>query len=176
MPQARYVAPVRWLHWLTAGSILVVLVAGIWMTKFEPADEALKLRLYNIHESFGVAIFVMTLARLVVRWRNPPPPLPDDLPALMKLAALANHVALYVLLIVQPTIGFLATNAWGFPLHWFGVVPIPAPVGLNVPLAEALSLLHWLGAMAMLVLLAMHIAAVVFHSFIRRDEIWDRMA
>ena len=163
MTEGRYVAPARWLHWLTAGAIVVILITGFWMTFFEPADKAFKLRLYNIHESFGVTVFALTLARLWVRWRNPPPPLPADLPAVMKLGAAVNHAALYVLLIVQPVVGFLNTNAWGFPLAWFGLVPI-------------LSQLHWLGALAMLALLGMHVAAVVFHTFIRKDGMFARMA
>ncbi len=176
MSDVRYVASARWLHWLTAGAILVVLVAGVWMTSFEPADEAFKMQLYNIHESFGVVVFVLALARLWVRWRNPPPPLPDDLPAVMRLGATLTHLALYVVLIVQPVVGFLGTNAWGFPLRWFGVVPIPSPLGRSEALAPILSQLHWLGALAMLVLLGMHIAAVIFHTFIRRDGMLSRMA
>ncbi len=172
----RYVAPARWLHWLTAASILVILVAGFWMTFFEPEDEALKFRLYNIHESFGVTVFVLVLARLWVRWRNPPPPLPRGMPALMRLAAALNHAALYVLLLVQPVVGFLGTNAWGFPLTWFGLVPIPSPLGRHETLAPVLSQLHWFGAVAMLVLLAMHVGAVIHHTLIRKDGLWGRMA
>jgi len=175
MAEGRYAASARWLHWLTAGSIVVILVAGVWMTFFEPADEAFKLRLYALHESFGVTVFLLVLARLWTRWRNPPPPLPP-MPALMQVGARLNHAALYVVLIVQPTIGFLATNAWGFPLRWFGVVPIPSPVGPNEKLAEILSYLHWLGALALLVLLGMHIGAVVFHTFVRKDGLLARMA
>lgn len=172
----RYVAPARWLHWLTAGSILVILTAGIWMVFFEPEDEAFKLRLYNVHESFGVAVFLLALARLWVRRRNPPPPLPEDMPGWMRLAARLNHAALYVVLVVQPVTGFLATNAWGFALRWFGLVPIPSPIGREEALAPVLSLLHFVGALALLVLLGMHLGAVVFHTFVRRDGILARMA
>lgn len=176
MTEGRYVAPARWLHWLTAGSILVILITGIWIKEFEPANEAFKRRLYVIHESFGVTVFFFALARLWVRWRNKPPPLPADLPAVMKLGAAVNHAALYVLLIVQPVVGFLGTNAWGFPLTWFGLVPLPSPLGRHEVLAPILSQLHWLGAMAMLALLGMHVAAVVFHTFIRKDGMFARMA
>jgi len=172
----RYVAPARWLHWVTAACILAILVAGIWMKTFEPANEALKFRLYNIHESLGVTVFVLTLARLWIRWRNPPPPLPADLPALMRLGATLNHVALYVLLIVQPVVGFLGTNAWGFPLEWFYLVPIPSPIGRHETLAPLLSNLHWFGAVAMIVLLGLHIVAVIHHTFIRKDGMLSRMA
>ena len=111
-----------------------------------------------------------------MRWRNPPPPLADDLPLLMRLGATLNHVALYVLLIVQPVVGFLGTNAWGFPLEWFYLVPIPSPIGRHEALAPLLTNLHWFGAVAMVVLLGMHIVAVIHHTFIRKDGMLSRMA
>jgi len=98
------------------------------------------------------------------------------MPALMRAGAHLNHAALYIVLLVQPVLGFLATNAWGFPLRWFDLVPIPSPVGLNEKLAETLSYLHWLGALALLVLLGMHIGAVIFHTFVRKDGLLARMA
>ena len=172
----RYVAAARWLHWLTAGSILVIFTTGIWLGRFEPTDEDFKRAIYNQHESFGVLVFLLTLVRLMVRWRNPPPPLPADMGAGVKLVAGLNHAALYVLLVVQPTVGFLNTNAWGFPLMWFGLVPVPSPIGESQVWAPVLSNLHFAGAIAMAVLLGAHIAGVVHHTFIRRDGLLSRMA
>ncbi len=172
--EGRYVAPARWLHWLTAGSILVILTTGIWFAYFEPPD-ALKFRLFVIHESFGVVVFVMALARLWVRWRNPPPPLPD-MPGWMKLAAGLNHGALYVVMLVQPLTGFLASNAWGFPVKWFWLVTLPSPIGRHETLAPILGQIHYIGAIAMIVLLAMHVGAVIQHTFIRKDGLLARMA
>jgi cytochrome b561 len=171
----RYVAPARWLHWLTAGSILVILVTGIWFAYLEPPD-ALKFRLFVIHESFGVVVFFFALARLWVRRRNPPPPLPDSMPGWQKLAAGVNHGALYVVMVVQPITGFLASNAWGFPLKWFWLVTIPSPIGRHETLAPILGQMHYIGAIAMVVLLGMHVGAVIQHTFIKKDGLWARMA
>ena len=173
--EGRYVAPARWLHWLTAGCILVILTTGIWFAYFEPPD-ALKFRLFNIHESFGVVVFVLALARLWVRRRNPPPPLPQGMPGWQKGAAWLNHAALYVVMLVQPVTGFLASNAWGFPLRWFGLVPIPSPIGRSEAWAPVLGDIHFVGAVAMVVLLAIHVGAVIQHVFIRRDGLLARMA
>ena len=52
------------------------------------------------------------------------------------------------LLVLMPVIGFLATNAWGFPLTVFGVLPLPVPFGKDEELAKLLSFLHWCGAIA----------------------------
>lgn len=153
----------------------MIAVVGLWIAHFRPADEAFKLRLYNIHESLGVIVWVLTLARLAYRWRHPPPPLAADTPALIRIAAHGTHVALYALLILLPIIGFLATNAWGFPLKVFGLLPLPSPIGKDEALAKVLATLHWSGALAGGLLLAGHLAGVVHHTFIRRDRLLQRM-
>ena len=175
MTPARYAPSSRWLHWLTAVLVAVVIVFGIWIRYFEPASEAFKLRLYNIHESFGVIVFLLTLIRVVNRWRHPPPPLPADTPAVIRLAAHTSHMALYALLLLMPVIGFLATNAWGFPLSVFGVLPLPVPFGKDEDLAKILSFLHWCGAITIILLIGAHLMGVIYHTFIRRDGLLHRM-
>lgn len=172
---ARYTTPARLLHWTTVVLIVVVAILGLWLAYFRPEEEGFKLRLYNIHESLGVVIWVLTLARLVVRHRHPPPPLPDDTPALIRFAAHATHIGLYGLLFLLPIIGFLATNAWGFPLKVFGVLPLPSPIGKDEALAKLLSTLHWSGALAGALLLAGHVGGVIYHTFIRKDGLLRRM-
>ncbi|HPU54574.1 MAG TPA: cytochrome b/b6 domain-containing protein [Burkholderiaceae bacterium] len=175
VPALRYVASSRWLHWTMAALMAVVIVAGIWIKYFEPADEPFKMRLYNLHESVGVVVFVLALVRLVNRWRHPPPPLPAGTPAVIHLAAGVTHMALYALLLLMPVIGFLATNAWGFPLTVFGVRPMPVPLGKNEELAKLLSLLHLSGAIAVVLLIGGHLMGVVYHTFVRRDGLLRRM-
>jgi len=174
-PTVRYTALSRWLHWLTAALVFVIIPVGLWIKYFEPADEAFKLRLYNIHESLGVIVFVLVLVRILNRYLNPPPPLPPDTPAVIHLAARVNHWGLYALLVLMPVIGFLATNAWGFPLSVFGVLPLPAPIGKNEEIAKVLSFLHWCGALTILLLIAAHLAGVIYHTFVRRDGLLQRM-
>jgi cytochrome b561 len=153
----------------------VIIVAGLWISYFEPADQAFKLRLYNVHESLGVIVFVLALVRIAYRRLHPPPPLPDDTPRLVHLCAHATHLSLYALLLLMPVIGFLATNAWGFPLSVFGVLPLPSPIGKDEALAQWLSLFHWCGAIAIILLIGGHLGGVLYHTFIRRDGLLKRM-
>ena len=171
----RYDPVARVLHWLTVLMLLGLFAVGIWITAFEPKDEAFKLRLYMMHESSGVTLLALTLFRLFWRWRHPPPSLPADLPPLLRAAAHANHAAVYLLLLVMPVLGFLATNAWGFPLRWYGLIALPSPVGHNEALAETLSALHYWCALALAALLLVHIAAAFWHYLIRKDQVLQRM-
>jgi cytochrome b561 len=172
----RYAASSRVLHWLTALLVVAVIIPlGLWIVYFEPKDEAFKLRLYNIHESCGVLVFALVLIRIWNRRRHPPPPLPLDTPPIVRFAAHVSHMSLSALLVIMPVLGFLATNAWGFPLKVFNALPMPVPFGKDESLAKVLSLLHWCGAIALISLIAAHLSGVVYHTFVRRDGLLRRI-
>lgn len=172
----RFRSPARVLHWVTAALVIAVVIpAGVWIRYFEPADQALKMRLYNLHESFGVVVFALVLMRLVYRWSFPPPAWPIGTPVWVRLLAGLSHSSLYALLILMPVTGFLATNAWGFPLKVFEVIPLPSPIGKDEALAKALSLTHWCGAVSMGVLLVAHLLGGFYHRFVARDSLARRM-
>ncbi|WP_236020465.1 cytochrome b [Sabulicella rubraurantiaca] len=171
---ARYDTTSRVFHWLTVALVLAAAALGLWIAHAKPAD-SIKLTLYNLHESIGVTIGLVTLARLLWRLGHPPPPLPEDLPKILKLAARANHSAFYLWLLVMPVLGFIATNAWGFPLTWFGLVPLPDPIGKNVPLAEMVTFAHRLMAWSLIGMIVLHVSAALWHQFVRRDGTLRKM-
>lgn len=171
----RYTLTARWLHWLTVAAVLVIGTLGLWIGWAPPDDEAFKLRLYNIHESIGILMLPLTAFRLFWRWTHPPPPAVPQ-PAPLQAAAWASHALLYLLLLTMPVVGFLATNAWGFPLRIFGLVPVPSPIGRDEALAPVLTSLHgWMALVLGLVVLIHASAALVWHGAIRRDGTLRRM-
>lgn len=173
---ARYDAVSRALHWLTALLVLGIAALGLVLGHAAPADEPTKFALYNIHESVGLTVLALTLLRLAWRAGHPAPPLPAGMPAPLRLLARANHAAFYALLLAMPVVGFLATNAWGFPVRLYGLVPLPDPVGRNPPLAETLSAIHAVAGWTLLGLIALHVAGALWHGLVRRDGTLRRMA
>jgi cytochrome b561 len=171
----RYPPLARKLHWATAVLVAIMIVLGFWITWFEPKNEALKFALYDTHESTGALLFVLVLARLLRRIVDPPAPLPSTVPKVFRAAAQANHLLLYALLLLQPVLGFLATNAWGFPFCWARLLPIPSPLGKDEALAPVLSQLHLAGAILLLLLVGAHLSGAFFHGAIRRDDVVRRM-
>jgi len=172
----RYAPAMRVLHWLTAILILGLFIVGGWLTYFEPPDGPFKELLYNLHESTGVAVWVLVLIRIVVRLATGAPKLPPGTPGFVRALATLNHLALYLVLLVQPMLGFADANAWGAPLVWYGLVPVPSPIGKQPDaVAQQFSDLHWFGALALLLLLAAHIAGALYHGLVKRDGVVRHM-
>lgn len=173
---AAYGSAAKWFHWVTVVLLGIALPVGFVIQHIK--DDA-KMPFYAIHESAGLTILFVALARLAWRLRNPPRPLPEPVPPVLRKTAAAVHHALYSLLILQPILGFFATNAWGFPLRgetaYLGFIELPKFMETNEGLAGVLQTLHTIGGWSILVLLVLHIGGVVFHQAIRRDGTLLRM-
>jgi len=170
-----YTTTAKWFHWVTAGLMAVTLPTGFVIQHIK--DDS-KMAFYAIHESAGLLIFVVALARLVWRITHPVPPNPA-ISGLQRRLAEGVHHALYLALILQPLLGFFATNAYGFPMQgptaFMGLIDMPKFMEANIPLAEWLLAFHrWLG-WSIGVLLAVHIAAAIHHQAIRKDGTLLRM-
>lgn len=160
----RYPARMRVLHWLVAMLVLAVWPLGM-MIKFTRED--VKLDFYLLHESLGFIVLWLMLVRIGVRLTASPRPSPA--PGIEGLASRTVHGLLYLLLAIMPISGFLATNAHGFPLDWFGILPVWSPLGKSPEIAPVLSAIHTASAWILLSLFALHIGAVFYHHVIRRD-------
>lgn len=175
-PDGSYNALAKIFHWVTVPMIVLALLSGFTIAHVKDAS---KLGFYAIHESIGLTLLFLALARLAWRAMNPPPPLPDHLPARMRLAANATHHALYAALVIQPLLGFFTTNAFGFPMAgqtaYLGFIDLPKFMEAWEGLANVLLWLHSLLGWLLPLLIAAHVAAAIYHHAIRRDGTLMRM-
>ena len=74
-----------------------------------------------------------------------------------------------------PLAGWAYSSAAGFPVVYFGVLPLPDLVGRDAELADQLKLLHRLLAYGLAALIAVHLAAVIKHHFLDTDGLLHRM-
>ncbi|MDH4413105.1 MAG: cytochrome b [Rhizobium sp.] len=161
----RYAGTLRILHWLIAALVLMTWPLG-QMIGFVKDD--VKLDFYLIHESLGFLVLWLMLLRIGTRLTSSAPLI--EAPPFEKAVAHTVHGLLYVFLIIMPVSGFLATNAHGFPLNWFGLFTVWSPIGKSPDIAFTLSAIHAWSAWILLALFALHFAAVIFHHVIRRDR------
>ncbi|WP_165224795.1 cytochrome b [Affinirhizobium pseudoryzae] len=164
MEASAYAPTLRLLHWLVATLVLSVWPLG-FMIKF--VRDEVKLDFYMLHESLGFIVLWLMLVRIGARLTSCAPSALTD--GIERHVANVVHVLLYLFLIVMPLSGFLATNAHGFPLHWFNLVPIWSPIGKAPEIAPVFSAIHEWSSWILLGLFALHIAGVIFHHVIRRD-------
>ena len=168
-----YTVTARVLHWLMAALVLVMIPLGIVIANEwgGPVQEPL----YNLHKSIGAVILPLVALRLIYRLTHPPLPLPADIPPIQQFAAHATHWTLYALLIVQPTIGWIATSAYPAPLPVFGLFELPPIWPEDRPFSERLFAVHRFLGITIAVVAAMHIGAALHHHFLRRDRVLMRM-
>lgn len=163
----------RTLHWLTLVLLIGAFTLAISMVNmpFSPR----KLEFYSWHKWVGVTIFLVAVLRLAWRLANPVPLQPEGMPQWQRRLAGLSHALLYTILIVMPVTGWIMSSALNLPVVYLGLVPIPSPFGVDRALGEAMKVVHLSLAVLLLVLVAIHVLAALYHHFALRDDVLRRM-
>jgi cytochrome b561 len=168
-PELRAFDPLmRFLHWLTLFLVATTFVLAFSIDLAPSKEEAGIVIL--LHRSFGLTLWVVTLLRLVWRQFSRFPNWPGDMPQLMRFAAHWSEYALYALLLIQPILGLLHTNAHGDRVNLFFLGQLPALIGQDRPLARQLFEVHEMVGLLLLALIVLHASAALYHHFWRRDD------
>lgn len=182
-----YTRAARRYHWWIAALIVAQIPLGLYMTyrgkhmpgvndKGEPITgvwDALTGLLYSSHKLLGVVILLLVVGRVVYRVTRGAPPPDPSLPPILRVASHVVHGAIYVLLLAVPLIGYVGTSYYG-ALNVFGI-PFPAVTAKDEKFSEQVFELHEAAAMLLAALVVAHIGAALFHKFIRKDRIVERM-
>ena len=168
-----YTPVAKGLHWLMAALILGLLALGLYMSGLPLSPQ--KLQLYSWHKWAGVTVFVLVWLRLAWRLTHRPPALPSTMTRAQQALAHAGHALLYVLMVLIPLSGWLMSSAKGFQTVWFGVLPLPDLVGRDKALGEQLQQWHQALNLLLMLSLAGHVAAALWHHFVLKDDTLRRM-
>jgi cytochrome b561 len=147
------------LHWATA-----LLVIPIWILHDGMVNTSRALRhneiptpsdalIAQFHVWGGIAVLVLVIWRLYLRYTCGAPAAPESESAFLKFVASATHVLLYGLLLYLGTTGILA---------YF----------LSIDAAREL---HELAKLPILLLFILHSAAALYHHFILKTDVLKRM-
>ena len=91
-------------------------------------------------------------------------------------SARAIHRLLYLLLVVVPLLGWINASYRGMPVTFFGLVHVPPLIGTHAAGWGWTGDTHVLIAeYGILSLLGLHVGAALYHYFIRRDRVLQRM-
>ncbi|MFN3891136.1 MAG: cytochrome b [Beijerinckiaceae bacterium] len=161
------------LHWITALFVLFIIPAGIVMTNIGPGK--LQNNLYDLHRSFGVLVFAIALARVLIRISQGAPGPAAGLTTFERYASATVHYAMYALLIAMPIGGWLMTSAYRVDVSVFGLFTLPHLVAQNEETFKFFQRMHFIGGITLTVLVLMHVGAVVKHTFFSKDTVLWRM-
>ncbi len=144
------------LHWVVAGLILFQLVfgeamSGAWDAFEDGRTPDMTLGVWA-HIVAGIAVLIFALWRLKLRASRGAPEAPQA-SALLMATAKWGHWALYAVLLLTPLSGLAA---------WYGGLTTAAEV-------------HGWFKPVIIVLVAGHVLATLYHQFIRKDALLMRM-
>jgi cytochrome b561 len=113
--------------------------------------------------------------RIVVRLATRAPPYRPPLGRLNRIAAAAAHGLLYVVMVALPLSGYVHSAAGGHVFNLFGLFPVPNLVLLNQQTDAGAGQAHHFFAWVIAALLSAHVLAALWHGFVRRDGVLERM-
>lgn len=176
-PVEVYSRTARVLHWTTVVLLAVQFPVGLYMVY---RGNALNLwdnltnALYSGHKLSGVTILLIVLWRLVYRATRGTPADEPTIEPWQRIVSRLNHWGLYALLIAAPVAGYIGISL--FPaLDIFGLFSLPAVVAPDKEAAKTAFGVHGLLVMVLALLIAMHVAAALYHYLIRKDNVLGRM-
>lgn len=157
------------LHWMTAGSVVILWIIGQTADWFPHGP--FNTGYWSVHVVLGFVLAVVLAWRIV--WRlSAGRRLPAaDAPTLQVLAK-TTHYGLYLLLLIVVLLGI--TNAFVRGYNLFDLVSLPQ-IG-DKALRKPITQWHGLAANILLALAAFHAAAALFHHYVMRDSVLGRMA
>jgi len=166
-------AVARALHWLMAVLILLQGLVG-WIAQ-EMERSPARVDAMTFHKSLGMTLLLLLLLRLAWRATHPAPPPPAGSSVWeIRLARLAQG-ALYLLLASSMLSGWVAASAYVVPWKLWWLIPMPRIVAPDRATYDQASAVHELSVAIFLGVLAVHVAAALWHHFSKRDRVLTAM-
>jgi cytochrome b561 len=169
--EGSYGTVARTLHWLVFGLLAVQIAIGWTMPHIRRgvAQEGL----VDWHLSVGALLMAVVLVRLAWRIARPTPLVSSA--AWERRLAMLTHGLLYVLLVVIPVLGWAAAGFFGYTVRLFGFIVLPALADDTMSWAHEAGDIHGLLTNILLGVIGWHVLAALWHYFVRRDRVLQRM-
>jgi cytochrome b561 len=164
-------------HWTIAVLFLAQLALGYLMSR-DNIDPALQFDLFQYHKSVGFLVLALAVPRVIWSVFSRKPRALDGEGWASRFAARAAHAALLFLTFAVPLAGWAvaSTSPLQIPSYVFDLIVVPGLPMVISDQAEA----FWTDVHATLAYLAavivlLHVAAALWHHFVRRDRTLRRM-
>jgi len=171
---AAYAPAQRRLHWLVAALVVAVYLAMELRGVFARGSTPRTLMMQS-HFWLGLSVFALAVWRLALRRRLAVPPISPTPAAWSAALSKLLHWAFYAFFLAMPVLGLLTLWTGGRSLLLPGGALLPSPLAEDEALHEALEQVHTTIGEAFYWVIGLHIAAALYHHFVRRDDTLRRM-
>lgn len=172
--QFRYDRILRAFHWSTAILIVVAMAIGLYCA-YLPPGQATRRFLLEWHKSLGMTALVLILPRMAYRLAIAAPPYAERMSRAAHVAAKSVHLTLYALALFMPLTGYWYSAAGGYSRPFFWLFQWPLVLPIDKASSHVGGRLHLWGAWAIYAVLGLHVVAVLWHRFVKRDGVLSRM-
>jgi cytochrome b561 len=156
-------------------ALLILVQALVGWIGSDLERSPLKIDVLTAHKSLGITLLLLVALRLLWRWTHPAPqPTPGDT-RWQIWAARLSHALLYLLMIALPLSGWLVASTSIVPWKLWWIIPWPAIATADEHLHEIAGDLHEALVLGLVVVLAVHVGAALWHHFAQRDNVLTRM-
>lgn len=170
---AHYTGTAKFLHWLILALLIVQFIVAWTMPHIGRNTPVTTL--ISLHFSIGVVILAVAVVRLLWRVTHGEPEPEDGLPPWQTASARVVHGLLYLLLFVIPILGWVNASWRGMPVALFGA-ELPKLIATRAAGWQWTGDVHGLlSNYVLLALVGLHVLAALYHYFIRRDGVLQRM-
>ncbi|CAB3787385.1 cytochrome b [Paraburkholderia fynbosensis] len=171
MKRPAYDAVARMLHWLTVLLVATQFVIGWTMPDVHKDTQPVNLIAWHL----GVGATLVAVMAIRVIWRLTHRPAPDELPPLLAVVSRITHVLLYAALVLVPLLGWINASSRGWSVRLLGVVPYPALSEPGSAFGHEMGDVHGILAWVLFALIGLHVVAALFHRFVLKDHVLQRM-
>lgn len=159
--------PSRLLHWAGALAIAAAWIVGTIMGDLPRGSP--RAAGTDLHFALGTLVLTLTALRLLWRLFNPRPQALPGTPLWQERAAHFAHLALYALMFAVPLSGVLAAWFGGKAVNLLWLTTIGSPWTRDRAWEKAAEGMHESLANLLLILVAAHVVAALWHHFFRHD-------
>ena len=171
--QETYGSVTKFLHWSVSALVILMLAFSFFL---EDVPKHYQPTAFTLHKSTGLLILFLMVFRLVWRFSNTDPSLPQKIPTWQRVGVHVTHYLFYIALFCMPLTGWIMSTAAGRAPFFLGIWELPFPgIAQSEPLAHFFDALHLQLAWVLIGLLVLHIAAALKHHLIDKDNIFKRM-
>jgi cytochrome b561 len=181
-PPLHYSRAAMLFHWSIAALIFVEFALGLSFSRFNPGDAWYFRAAYRLHMSAGMPLLVLGAASVVWRLSHIYPALPRGMHTSVRVLAKLAHALLYLFIVTVPLSGWAILSLRNAPAGIFGKLTWPNIAYLahmtheqRVRIHDFLLPMHSKLSYIGIGLVGLHIAAALYHHFLRGDEVLTRM-